>query len=135
MRRFVAMTLAAALVGGCSAGQDTAATQQAVAQFHQRLDAGQFDSIYDQAGPELKAITPKAQFLPLLAAIHSRLGAVKQAKQVGWNVNYGTGGGTISLTYDTQFASGSGTEQFIYRTGRPPLLVGYHIQSNDLFIK
>lgn len=132
MRQIFPIALAAALVTGCSAGQDTAAAQQAVTQFHQMLDAGKFDAIYNGSGAELKAITPGAQFVPLLANIHTRLGAVKEAKQVGWNVNYNNGVGTITLTYQTQFASGAGTEEFVYRTGQPPSLIGYHIQSNDM---
>ena len=129
MRSLIPIALAVALTGGCSAGQDTAAAQQAVVQFHQRLDAGQFDAVYDEAGPELKAITPKPQFVQLLTQIHGGLGTVKATKQVGWNVNYNNGSGTVTLTYETQFASGNGTEQFIYRTGKPLLLAGYHIQS------
>ena len=135
MRRLFPIALAAALTSGCSAGKDTAASQQAVARFHQRLDAGQYDAIYDNSGAELKAITPKPQFVALLAAIHGKLGAVQASKQVGWNVNYNNGVGTVALTYQTQFASGSGTEQFVYRTGEPPSLVGYHIESSDLMTK
>ena len=131
MRRLFPIALAAALVGGCSAGRDTAAAQQAVVQFHQRLDAGQFDAIYDASGSELKAITSKPQFVALLAGIHGKLGAVKQTKQVGWNVNYNTGGGTITLTYQTQFGAGSSSEQFVYRTGATPMLIGYHIEPTD----
>ena len=134
MRRVFPIMLAAALAG-CSATKDTAASQQAVVQFHHQLDAGQFDAIYDGAGAELKAVTPKPQLNALLDAIHRKLGAVKTSKQVGFNVNYNTGGGAVSLTYQTQFASGSSTEEFVYRTGQPPALIGYHIQSNDLMTK
>ena len=129
MRRLYSVVLAGALVAGCSAGKDTAAAQQAVVQFHQRLDAGQFDAVYDASGPELKAITSKPQFVQLLAGIHGGLGAVKSTRQTGWNVNYNNGSGTVTLTYETQFASGGGTEEFIYRAGARPLLAGYHIQS------
>ena len=135
MRRLFPIVLMAAVLGGCSAGKDTAASQQAVTQFHHQLDAGQYDAIYDGSGGELKALTSKPDFVALLDAIHRKLGAVKEAKQVAWNVNYNTGGGTISLTYQTQFASGSSTEEFVYRTGQPPALIGYHIQSNDLMTK
>ena len=135
MRHIFPIALASALVCGCHAGEDTAAAQQGVQRFHQMLDAAQFDAIYDATGPELKAITPKPQFVALLEGIHTRLGAVQHSKQVGWNVNYNNGGGTIALTYQTQFTSGTGTEQFVYRTGQPALLIGYHIESADMFGK
>src|SRR4051812_29011765 len=57
MRRFLPIALAAC-VGGCSAGADIGASQQGVVIFHHMLDAGQFDAVYDGAGPELKGITP-----------------------------------------------------------------------------
>jgi len=134
MRRLFPIVLSAALAG-CSVGKDTEASQQGVASFHQQLDAGRFDAIYDGSGAELKAVTPRPQFVALLDNIHRKLGAVKDARQVGLNVNYGTSGGAVTLTYQTQFASGSGTEQFVFRTGKPPLLIGYHIESNDLMTK
>jgi hypothetical protein len=80
----------------------------------------------------MKAATPKASFVRFLDAVHRKLGAVKEAKSQGWGVNYNTSGGTVTLTYQTQFANGSGTEQFVYRTGSAPALLGYHINSTDL---
>jgi opacity protein-like surface antigen len=134
MRKLLIVAAATVLLAGCSAGKDAAAAEQAVTHFHQQLDAGQFDAIYDASAPELKAVTPKAAFLRLLDAIHRKLGAVKGATSQGWGVNYGTGGGTVTLNYQTQFARGSGTEQFVYRTGSAPTLLGYHINSTDLIV-
>jgi hypothetical protein len=98
------------------------------------LDAGQSEAIYEASAPEMKASTPKAGFIRFLDAVHRKLGGVKEAKQVGWGVNYNTGGGTVTLNYQTRFASGSGTEQFVYRTGSAPSLLGYHISSTDLIV-
>jgi hypothetical protein len=49
-------------------------------------------------------------------------------------VNYNNGFGSVTLNYQTQFASGSGTEQFVYRTGAAPALLGYRINSTDLVV-
>ncbi|HEX5182562.1 MAG TPA: hypothetical protein VFW19_05345 [Allosphingosinicella sp.] len=134
MRKFLIVGAAAALVASCSAGKDMAAAGQAATHFHRMLDAGQYEAIYDASTPELKASTPKAGFVRFLDAVHRKLGAVKEAKQVGWGVNYNNGFGTVTLNYQTQFASGSGTEQFVYRTGATPALLGYHINSTDLVV-
>ncbi len=134
MRKFLIVGAATGLLAGCSAGKDEAAAEQAVTHFHQLLDAGQYESIYDASTPEMKASAPKPSFVRFLDAVHRKLGAVKQAKQVGWGVNYNTGGGTVTLNYETQFANGSGTEQFVYRTGSAPALLGYHINSTDLVV-
>lgn len=135
MGRLVPIALIVALTGGCSAVKDEGAAQQAVVRFHQMLDAGQFDAIYDGSAPKMKVAATKATFVQLMDAIHRKLGVVKEAKQQGWNVNYMNGVGTITLSYQTQFASGSGAEQFVYRTGDRPLLIGYNINSTDLMIK
>jgi hypothetical protein len=134
MRKFLIVGAATALLAGCSAGKDEAAAEQAVTHFHQLLDAGQSEAIYDAATPEMKANAPKADFIRFLDAVHRKLGVVKEAKQQGWGVNYNTGGGTVTLSYQTRFANGSGTEQFVYRTGAAPALLGYRINSTDLIV-
>lgn len=134
MHKFLIAGAATALLAGCSAGKDEAAAEQAVVQFHRQLDAGQFEAIYDASGPDMKASTPKASFIRFLDAVHRKLGAVKGTKAQGWGVNYTNGVGSVTLNYQTQFASGSGTEEFVYRTGTTPTLVGYHINSTDLVV-
>jgi hypothetical protein len=134
MRKFLIVGAAAGLLSGCSALKDEAAAGQAVTHFHQLLDAGQYEAIYAAAAPELRASSPKPNFLRFMDAVHRKLGAVQEAKQQGWRVDYGTGGGTISLSYQTRFARGGGAETFVYRTGPTPLLVGYNINSSDLIV-
>jgi hypothetical protein len=134
MRKFLILGAATALLAGCSAGKDEAAAAQAVVQFHHQLDAGQFEGIYDASAPEMKASTPKANFIRFMDAVHRKLGAVKEAKQQGWGVNYTNGVGTVTLNYQTQFANGSGAEQFVYRTGSAAALLGYNINSTDLVV-
>jgi hypothetical protein len=135
MRRIMIAALLLGAAGGCSAVKDGQAAQTAVARFHAMLDAGQFDALYDGSAPEMKAITPKPRFVDLLSAVHRKLGTVRSATQQGWNVNYGTGGGTVTLTYQTIFSGGSATEQFVYRAGDAPALIGYNINSSDLIVK
>lgn len=134
MHKFLMLGAATALLAGCSAAKDEAAAAQAVVQFHHQLDAGQFEAIYNATAPEMKANTPKASFVRFLDAVHRKLGAVKDVKPQGWGVNYTNDVGSVTLNYQTQFARGSGAEQFVYRTGAAPSLVGYHINSTDLVV-
>jgi uncharacterized protein DUF4019 len=124
-----------AVLGGCSAAKDEAGAEQAVGRFHQMLDAGRYAEMYDIAAPEMKSATPKASFVQLMETIHRKLGSVKRAKQQGWNVNYGTAGAIVRLSYQTDFAGGTGTEQFVFRAGPGPALVAYNINSTDLILK
>lgn len=139
MRKSLSLAIAAASVGGCSAIdsaiKDEAATAQAVAGFHRLLDAGGYEEIYDKAAPEMKAATPKPAFIQLMATIHRKLGAVRQSKAQAWNFNYVNGAGTIRVTFRTDFAAGHGIEQFVYRAGPAPAMIGYNINSADLILK
>jgi hypothetical protein len=120
------------LAAGCSAGEDKAAAEQAVARFHEHVDAGRFDAIYDAAAPELRQASSRRDLVALLDAVHRKLGTVQSAKLGGWHVNYGTGGHVVQLIYTTQYSAGPATEQFLYSAGTSPKLLGYNINSTTL---
>jgi Protein of unknown function (DUF4019) len=129
-----------ALVSLCSCGsatKDLSAAKQAVGEFHSQLDAGDYAALYQAADPKLRTITTETDFTKLLAAIHRKLGTVRSADMrtyaAAWFAGQGT---TVTLTYNTTFSAGSGTEQFIWHIsdGRA-MLYGYHINSADLIEK
>lgn len=125
--------MAGLAIGGCSAGRDKAAAENGVATFHQMLDAGRYHDIYAGADPAFRSTASEAEGLRVLQMIHDRLGAFRSSQESGWRVNYGTGGNVVNLTYASQFASGAGTEDFVFRIeGNAPRLVGYHVHSPAL---
>ncbi|MCJ2185261.1 DUF4019 domain-containing protein [Novosphingobium beihaiensis] len=107
-----------------------------VGQFHAALDAGQWQKLWSKADPQLHKATTRDRFGKLLEAVHRKLGKVKESKQVGWNTNATTGGTFLTLTMQTTFEKGTGTEQFVYRKEDEGklALVGYHIQSQDMML-
>ena len=130
MKKIMPIMAAALAVAGCSATRDKAAAEAGVVQFHQMLDAGRFHDIYAGAAPEFRRTGSEQEELGVLQMIHERLGAFRSSQQSGWRVNYGTGGNVVNLTYASQFASGAGTEDFVFRIeGNAPHLVGYHVHS------
>ena len=135
MRVVLATAILASLVG-CSALAGKTPAESAVTQFHAQLDAGSFDDIYEQTDARFKNATTHDQFVAVLRAIHTKLGNVVSAKQTNWFAQDSTGGSMLSLTYETEFASGKGTEKFSYAVaGNAVRLVGYNINSADLIIK
>jgi hypothetical protein len=71
----------------------------------------------------------------ILAAIERKLGAVKDAQDNGWKIDFRTSGTVVTFSLKTQFEKGNGIETFVYRfSGKEPLLVGYHVNSNELII-
>jgi hypothetical protein len=126
--------MAAALAaGGCSFSQGKSAAEAGAAQFHQMLDAGRFHDIYAGTSDDFRRVSTEAEFVRLLQLIHDRLGAVRQSSESDWRVNFSGGSGTVVLHYATQFASGRGSEEFVYRvSGGNARLAGYHLNSTDL---
>ena len=112
---------------------DTALAENEIPRFHEALDSSQFESLYNNGSENLKKAATMQEFVSLLGAVHRKLGNVSSSSRKTWNVNYHTSGTFVTLTYDTVFAQGKGTEQFVYKlSGKEAHLAGYHINSNDL---
>ena len=136
MRARSAILAASLLLAGCSAGADMKTAGAAVNQFHQQLDAGQFDAVYANSDPAMKAATTAPDLTNLLAAVHRKLGNTKSASQMGINVNFGTAGEVIRTSYKTEFDNGEAIETFTFRIDQAQAkLVGYNINSNALILK
>ena len=135
MRLFFVVILAFALAA-CSSSADKSFAEHATVDFHEMLDAGQFDAIYAGAGQELKDVAKQQDFVALLQAVHKKLGNLRSTVPQGWNVNYQTSGTFVTLGYATHYAEGDASEQFVYRIkDGKALLVGYNINSNALILK
>ena len=133
MRRILPIMAAALAVGGCSASRDKNAAEEGVIRFHEMLDAGRYHDIYAGSGTEFRQSGSEQVATETLQRIHDRLGAFRSSHQSGWRVNFGTAGNVVNLTYDTQFASGAGHEDFVFRIGGTKAqLVGYHVNSPAL---
>ena len=125
----VALTL---LLAACSFAADKNTAEAAVERFHQMVAAGQFEEIYAQATPEFQRAGPRENAIALFREVRDRLGPVRQTSQQGWEVNMVDGGNVVTLTYETQFTQGRGTERFIFRVnGGSAQLLGYNINAPD----
>ncbi len=126
--RYLTTIVAALALAGCSMGQDVGNAGQGVDTFHTQLNAGQFSTILDNAGPELKA--DQQAMLGLLQQIHDRLGAVKSSTRTGFEDNINNGVHTVNLTYTTVFERGQGTEKFVFQLNNGAVkLIGYQIDA------
>jgi len=133
LKRVVTVALAVLGLVGCSAGEHMAAARVGVQHFREQVAQGGFVAIYDQSEPEMKNSASSEDLVRLFKTISIRLGAHQSSKQAGWHVNYGTGGTIVTLGYESTFAKGKGTEEFVFRIKDGAAhLVGYHINSNAL---
>jgi hypothetical protein len=117
-----------ALLCACSSSADLKQAEQAIERFHQQLDAGQSADIYEAASDDLKKVALYDDFVTFLDAVHRRFGNTKSSSRKGWNVNDTSSGAFITLSYETTFAEGKASEQFVYRLSTTDaLLAGYHV--------
>lgn len=132
--RYLMPFAAAAMLGGCSIKDTIRDADAAVVRFHDDLDAGRAQAIWEETGADMRQATTRKQFLAMLDAVHSKLGNVKSSRHVGWNRNASTNGSFMTVTNETVFERGKGTEQFVFRKSKADelALVGYHIQSNEM---
>jgi Protein of unknown function (DUF4019) len=125
------------LVSCGSPGKNLQLAKDSVGLFHAQLDAEQYRSIYSTTDERFHQVTTEADFTKLLQAIHSKLGTVQQSnlrnQGMAWYAGQGT---TVTLLYDTKFAEGTGTEQFVWHINSGHAsLYSYHINSNDLITR
>jgi hypothetical protein len=131
----MAAAVVLACLAGCSPAQDTKTATAEISAFHQKLDAEDFEGIYQTADPAFKAASPEPSFVPLLAAIHHKLGKFQSGSMAGWNDNVTTNGHFITLNYSAKYERGDAMENFVYRVdAQPARLVGYHVSSNALIM-
>ncbi len=136
LRAVSCVVLSLLALSGCGMTASREPAEKAVAEFHQRLDRGDFTAIYNDGHPELKKASSEKDFTAFLEAVHRKLGKVESAEQTNWRINTFNLQTYAVLNYQTKFAEGSAVETFTYRLdGDKAVLVGYHISSQALILK
>ncbi len=126
--RILVLATTALLLTSCSTGTEEG--KRGVAEFRARVSQRAFGEIYRTAAPEFRQAATQDQFLRLMEGLERKLGAWQSASEPVWNVQRGTGGHLVVLTYRSQFARGPENEQFSWRVEQgAPLLLGYHVNS------
>jgi hypothetical protein len=120
---------------GCSPGKDVPIAEKAIDQFHERLNAGDLDAVYETSGNQMKTAATKDFLSQFLAAVHRKLGNFQSGKTAGWNDQVMTGGHTLTINYSAEYERGSASESFTFSIENDrATLEGYHINSNALIV-
>jgi hypothetical protein len=118
------------LTTSCSLGKGKELGANAVVQFHNQFNAGQFKEIYDQSDTAFRKAAKETDIVALLEAVRRKLGTIKQSNPIGWRVNATTTETTVSMQYNTEFTEGNATEQFVFLvSGDKAILYNYNINS------
>jgi len=127
------LIVAMLMMASCSGGKELAGAENAIIQFHRQLNSGEYRKIYLESDSGLKKVTPEANMIKLLDAVHRKLGAFQTGKQTGWQVNYSTSGTNTAVQFDSKFDRGSATETFTFvGDAQSPRLLSYNINSQAL---
>jgi hypothetical protein len=111
-------------------------SETAIGDFHRQFNEGKFKEVYAAAHANFKKTVPEAEFVELLEAMHRKLGKQVKSTGTGWRVNSINGKTTASVSQDTEFEHGKGSESFVYVvSGVSCSLERYDIQSRDLIVK
>ncbi len=134
MRKLIIGIAGLMLLTGCSLAEDTKTAQSAIETFHQNINAGNFDRIYQISDAQMKAAATEAQLTQLLTAVHSKLGLYKSGTQGSVNDNVTSNGHFVNVRFASKYERGDAQETFVVKIGSSgeARLVGYHINSMAL---
>jgi hypothetical protein len=117
----------------CGSARYEAEAEKAAPLFHDKLNAGKYDEIYDEADEEFKAITSKGDFIKICERLREKLGNVKRAKPTKTEVKHEANKTMVMQIYEVEFTKDKGVEQFIWVAREGPMkLGGYHAYSAAL---
>lgn len=111
-------------------------SKTAVWHFHEQMNNGQFEAIYQEADPGFTQGGERNMWVKFLGAVHRKLGDAGETNLVNLRVNAETTGTYVTAEFNTKFARGPATETFTWKKDGSALkLHGYNIQSNDLIVE
>ena len=129
----IAVFLAWQCGSGILQGQKLASV--AVQHFHEQLNAGRYEDIYQEATEGFRGGSKREELVKFLTAVHAKLGNAGAPSAGSINVNATPGGTFVTTQYNTKFEKGDATETFTWlKTAGTLKLQGYNIQSNALIL-
>lgn len=135
MRKVLLAMAGLAVLAACSPASDLPEADAAITAFHQKLNAGDFDGIYNAAAPQFQSAATRVDHDQLMAAIHRKLGAFQSGSSQSWNDSVTTSGHVLTIGYAAKYERGAALENFVYRLdGGKAMLMGYHVNSNALIV-
>ena len=127
------MALAIALsLFGCNRRDPVLLGGEGVSRFHERYNAGDFDSIFRSGSESYRRSIGIRDHNDVLAQQLELREKVVRAKKVNAIVRRQRGTSVVALTYDTVFSKGPATEYFAFAVApfdQGPQLITYEVES------
>jgi hypothetical protein len=123
-----------AILCSCISTQHFRTAQDALDKFHQRLRAGEFEKILNDATPEFRRSMGADAGRLFFSRVTTILGAPVSSSPIGVRENHMPAGVFVQASYHTHFEKGDAQEEFTWRLeAGTPHLAGYQV-SSPLFL-
>jgi len=122
----------------CNAAKHKELAEAAVGEFRAQFNSEQYHAMYVSADDGLRKAASEADFVALMQALHGKLGKAQQSHLRYYVDGRATAvnGPLLTLVYDTSFASGPGTERFVWHIrDKRAILFAYNVNSDALITK
>lgn len=134
-RQVALLLLGCALLctAGCGVSSSREHAAAAIDVFHNELNAGDFDAIWNGADDQFRETVSRQSYDKFVGAVHRKLGRALRTSNQNWSVRSFNLATSIVLVQHTEFEYGKGTETFTFSVRSDGVkLVGYHIESMEL---
>jgi hypothetical protein len=112
----IAFLVALGALYGCNPAKDWDDARVVANRFHSQLRAGDHAGIYKEAAPRFRTVGPESQFVALMRQFGQDHGALKDAKELGYESGLDTEAGAVTvLLYDLQFEKARMRERLVIK--------------------
>jgi hypothetical protein len=118
------------LLAGCNPKGRVEAARVTTEAFHQRYIEKNYAAMYDFSGPAVRKSSPQPDFIKYENDVRTKLGELKSADLVGYNILYLLTGPRVRIDYHCKYEKGEATESFEinFKDGKP-VIDGYRLDS------
>ena len=104
--------------------------------FHEELNAGDYEHIYQEADPAFSAPVKHLQLVAILDKVHATLGNATSEQLTHLNLNVDNGNHFVVATFTTTFEKGTAQEEIVWRRDGSALRIyRYNINSPAFDVK
>jgi len=129
------MVLAVIFIAACNPMEQLGAAEEKIEAFQARYNDRDASVLYRMTGEDFRAATTREQMDGLVALFSGRLGRIESSERTGFNSQFKNGLNITTITMETQFEQGAGTETFVFHgTGEDMELVGWTVNSPRLML-
>lgn len=120
------------LTTNCSLIKELQYTEEAVADFHTKLNEGNFDEIYEQASSSFRNSLDKKEVVRLLTKVRQKLGKVQSTSRQKFHIDKSSALiitlTTVTVSYKTEFSNRTAEEKFVFFIdGKKAKLLSYNV--------